>query len=154
MEPPDGLFIWRPAYVKVNTGVQRRLAVSHSFLEGMTLDDTVLDRSDMSWISVLIDPVRLAVLRALCELPTATIAELRLHCHSSDPTVRRHLDALAALGLVHEQPGKRDGLTPGRPASRFTLAGETADRLSALFAILEEPLAPNLPPDRPPPALR
>jgi DNA-binding transcriptional ArsR family regulator len=120
----------------------------------MASNDTVLDRIHWSWISVLTDPVRLAVLRAMCELHTVTIGELRRHCHSSDPTVRRHLEALEALGLVHEQPGKRDGLTPGRPASRFTLAGETANRLTALFALLEEPLAPDLPPDLAPSALR
>lgn len=120
----------------------------------MAVDNTVHNSLHWSWVSVLIDPVRLAVLRGLCELGTPTIGELRCRCHSSDPTVRRHLEALMALGLVHEEPGERDGLTPGRPPRRFTLADEAAERLSALFAIVREPLAPNLAPAPPPPALR
>lgn len=120
----------------------------------MTVNDTVENSLHWSWVSVLTDPVRLAVLRGLCELRTATIGELRGRCHSSDPTVRRHLEALTALGLVDEQPGERDGLTPGRPASRFTLAPESAERLSELFAIVTEPLAPIPEPDGPPAAAR
>lgn len=107
-----------------------------------------------SWAAVLTDPVRLAVLRALCGLRTATIAELRRRCHTSDRTVRRHLEALEALGLVNEQPGERDGLTPGRPASRFTLDPDAAERLGALFEVLSDPLLPTPAPDPPPPAAR
>ena len=102
-------------------------------------------------MAVLTDPVRLAVLRGLCELGTATTAELRARCHTSDPTVRRHLEALEALGLVHEQPGERDGLTPGRPARRFTLDADVVDRIFALFEVLSEPLVPRPAPGRLPP---
>lgn len=104
-----------------------------------------------SWMAILTDPVRLVVLRALCEMRTATTAELRERCHSSDPTVRRHLEALEALGLVREQPGERDGLTPGRPARTFTLDAEAARRARALFEVLSEPLVPvSAPVPRPP----
>lgn len=102
-------------------------------------------------MAVLTDPVRLAILRGLCELRTATTTELRERCHTSDPTVRRHLEALEALGLVREQPGERDGLTPGRPARRFTLDAEAATRVCALFEILSEPLVPAPEPERRPP---
>lgn len=88
------------------------------------------------------DPVRFAVLCALCELGTATMAELLPRCHTSERTVRRHLDALAALGLVAEEPGERDGLTPGRPAARFTLDGAVAPRVRSVLTLLSEPLAP------------
>lgn len=118
------------------------------------MDDTVRNSLHWSWTSVLTDPVRLMVLRGLCELGTATIGELRDRCHTSDPTVRRHLEALEALALVHEQPGERDGLTPGRPASRFTLDAEAATRVRALFEVLSEPLAPMSAPERPPPRHR
>lgn len=104
-----------------------------------------------SWAAILTDPVRMAVLRGLCDLRTATIAELRDRCHTSDPTVRRHLDSLEVLGLVREQPGERDGLTPGRPARRFTIDGTAATRLRALFDVLSEPLVPSPAPGPPPP---
>lgn len=106
-----------------------------------------------SWAAILADPARLEVLRALCELGTATTAELRERCHCSDPTVRRHLDALESLGLVREQAGERDGLTPGRPARRYTLGAETAARVCALFRLLMEPLVPIPAPGPPLPPL-
>jgi DNA-binding transcriptional ArsR family regulator len=104
-----------------------------------------------SWSAVISDPVRLSILRALCELGTATMAELLPGCHTSERTVRRHLDALAALGLVSEEPGERDGLTPGRPAGRFILDGEVARRARPLFRLLSQPLAPWLPAGPEPP---
>lgn len=93
-----------------------------------------------SWTAVLTDPVRLAVLRGLLDLTSATAARLAARCHTSESTVRRHLEALEALGLVREQPGESDGLTPGRPASRFTLDCDAAVRVSALFELISEPL--------------
>lgn len=95
-----------------------------------------------SWSAILIDPVRLGVLRGLCEAGMTTAAELARNCHTSNGAVRRHLEALEALGLVHERPGERDGLTPGRPASRFVVDAEAATRLRALFELLGEPLLP------------
>jgi predicted ArsR family transcriptional regulator len=73
------------------------------------------------------------------------MAELLPGCHTSERTVRRHLEALAALGVVSEEPGERDGLTPGRPAGRFTLDDEVAQRARPLFQLLSQPLAPWLP---------
>jgi DNA-binding transcriptional ArsR family regulator len=106
---------------------------------------------DASWTAVLTDPVRLSVLRCLCRLRIATIAELTDLCHTSDPTVRRHLEALETLGLVHEQRAEADGVTPGRPARRFMLDPDAATRLCALFDLISVPLVPTPQPAQPPP---
>ena len=100
-----------------------------------------------SWTSILTDPIRFAILRGLCEMGSATTAELRDRCHTSDPTARRHLEALEALGVVREQPGERDGLTPGRPPRRFILDVEVAGKVNALLRLLKEPLVPTPAPD-------
>ena len=113
------------------------------------LDETPQNRLDWSWAAVLTDPIRLSVLRALCELGPATIIELCRHCHGSDPTVRRHLEALEAIGLVREQPGERDGMTPGRPARRYTIDTEAAGKMKTLFELLSEPLVPTPAPENP-----
>jgi DNA-binding transcriptional ArsR family regulator len=105
-----------------------------------------------SWVGILSDPVRLELLRALCQMGVATTGELRRHCHTSDPTVRRHLEALETLGLVCESPGERDGLTPGRPAKRWNLHLEAAAKLSVLFDLLSDPLVPSPAPGPQPPA--
>ena len=105
-------------------------------------------------MTILADHVRLSVLRVLCDLHIATTAEICQHCHCSDPTVRRHLEALETLGLVREWPGQRDGLTPGRPAKRFVLDAEAADRVCALFHLLSVPLSPTLAPEKAPPEVR
>jgi predicted ArsR family transcriptional regulator len=107
---------------------------------------TVEDQLDPSWMAILTDPVRLSVLRGLCQLEAATTAELCSLCHTSDPTVRRHLEALEALGLVRAKPAEGDGMTPGRPARRFRLDADAAASLCALFDLLSEPLVPTLEP--------
>jgi predicted ArsR family transcriptional regulator len=107
------------------------------------LDQTADNRLHWSWAAVLTDPIRLSVLRALCELRPATALDLCRRCHSSDPTVRRHLTALEAIGLVRGQPGERDGLTAGRPAKRYTIDSDAAGRLEALFELLSQPLLPS-----------
>jgi DNA-binding transcriptional ArsR family regulator len=109
---------------------------------------------DPSWAAILTDPVRLSVVRALCQLQTATTAELRVLSHTSDPTLRRHLEALEALGLICELLGERDGTTPGRPARRFSLDGDAAARLRTVFELLSEPLVTTPGPARQPPADR
>lgn len=96
-----------------------------------------------SWLSVLSDPVRLSVMLALVVLGEGSAGELRSWSHTSDPTLRRHLDALGALGLVEEIPGESDGESPGRPASRFRLEPEASERAKALLAVLREPLGPD-----------
>jgi len=109
---------------------------------------------DLGWVTILRDPARVWLLRALCELEAPTISELREVCHTSDPTVRRHLEALEALGLVRAEPAERNGVTSSRPPTRFVIAGDAVERLCALFQLLSEPLVPSpapaqgLPPGR------
>ena len=105
-------------------------------------DEGVAESVHSSWFSVLTDPIRLTVLHSLCELGTATMPELSAHGHISARTLRRHLDALAALGLVIEQRGEGDGSRSGRPASRFALRPRARRSARALFEVLSEPLRP------------
>jgi DNA-binding transcriptional ArsR family regulator len=95
-----------------------------------------------SWLDVLSDPVRLAVLRWLTEVGGATVAELAEDVHASDRTVQRHLAALVALEIVREAKSKGDGESPGRPPSRFSLDPRARESALALFAVLSEPLGP------------
>lgn len=74
------------------------------------------------WLSGVADPVKLAVLRILSEAGRATAAELVRGCQTSRRTLERHLEAMITLGLVEERPGETDGLTTGRPPTRFSLA--------------------------------
>lgn len=96
-----------------------------------------------SWLDVLSDPVKLNLIAAMIELEEASAAELRRHSHTSDPTLRRHLQALAALGVVEELPGESNGESPGRPATRFRLDRRLRGRAAALFAQLQAPLGPG-----------
>jgi predicted ArsR family transcriptional regulator len=95
-----------------------------------------------SWFDVLTDPVRLALLRSLTDLHTATATELVGHSHVSYRAAHRHLAALVTLGLVREEKGAGDGESPGRPASRFTLDPRTRESALALFEVLSAPLGP------------
>jgi predicted ArsR family transcriptional regulator len=69
---------------------------------------------------VVADPVRLQILRKLSRVDNATISELASDSPASYQTLRRHLDALEAFGVIHAQPGVSDGGS-GRPAARFSL---------------------------------
>lgn len=106
------------------------------------------DRSDSvvhsSWLDVLTDPVRLGILRTLCQQGVTRTADLMSSTHASERTLRRHLDALVAVGVVQEIRGESDGETPGRPASRFALETRTQESAAALFKLLEQPLALGL----------
>lgn len=74
------------------------------------------------WLEVVAEPVRLQVLRALCEVPEATAAELAERSPASYQTLRRHLDALEASGIISVRPGESNGERSGRPAARFSLS--------------------------------
>jgi DNA-binding transcriptional ArsR family regulator len=80
------------------------------------------------------DPVRLDLIRRLMEVEEATAAELSECCKASRPTVRRHLEALVAVGLVAAVEGTSDGYTPGRPATRFSLAPEISASVRELLS--------------------
>jgi predicted ArsR family transcriptional regulator len=85
------------------------------------------------WVDAIAEPVRLQIVRALCEVPEATAAELAARSPASDQTLRRHLEALAASGVISTRPGISDGETSGRPATRFSLS--PAVRKSARSAL-------------------
>lgn len=76
------------------------------------------------WLEVVADPVRLGILRSLSQVCEATAADLAHWGQASSQTLRRHLDALVALGVIEEHPPRSDGETPGRPAARFSLPEE------------------------------
>jgi predicted ArsR family transcriptional regulator len=87
----------------------------------------------MGLLDGIADPVRLGLVRCLAEGREATAAELSGRCQASGPTIRRHLEALVASGIVAEAAGASDGVTPGRPAARFSLRPEARAGLSRLF---------------------
>jgi predicted ArsR family transcriptional regulator len=86
------------------------------------------------------DPVRLGLVRCLAERREATAAELSGGCQASGPTIRRHLEALVSSGIVAEAAGVSDGVTPGRPAARFSLLPEARESLARLFGGVASPL--------------
>jgi len=75
--------------------------------------------SGETWLLAIADPVKVLILRALIELEEATAADLHAHGSASYQTLRRHLVALRASGVLDERRGQSDGETPGRPPARF-----------------------------------
>ncbi|MDX6635468.1 MAG: Helix-turn-helix domain [Solirubrobacterales bacterium] len=95
-----------------------------------------------TWLEVLTDPVRLDVLFALSETGAGSAGEVARRCHATERTVKRHLDALVALGLAHESREGSGSERLGRPPTRFILDGMVRERARAMFALLSQPLAP------------
>jgi len=85
------------------------------------------------WLEVIADPVRLGILRSLSQVPEATAADLAHWGQASSQTLRRHLDALVALGVIDEHPPRSDGETPGRPAARFSLTEEMRESVRSVL---------------------
>jgi len=85
------------------------------------------------WLYGVADPVRLGVLRGLTAVERATAAELAARCQASMPTLRRHLEALVAVGLIEQQVGESDGETQGRPAARFRLNPQLRPSVESVF---------------------
>ncbi len=79
------------------------------------------------------DPVRLAILRALSEVGSATTSELGGLTATSRSTIRRHAMAMTAAGLLTEEGGTSDGATTGRPARRFGLSDTARAAVEAAF---------------------
>jgi len=82
---------------------------------------------------VIADPIRLSILRSLSRVEEATTSDLATLGQASSQTLRRHLDALVALGVIREHPAQSDGETPGRPAARYSLPGEVRESVCAVF---------------------
>ncbi len=72
------------------------------------------------WLEVIADPVRLQILRKLSRVEDATTSELASDGPASYQTLRRHLEALEASGLIRAKAGVSEGEN-GRPATRFSL---------------------------------
>jgi predicted ArsR family transcriptional regulator len=85
------------------------------------------------WLDVVADPVRLQILRALAQVGEATVSELAARSPASYQTLRRHLDALEASGVIKAQPGVSGGATGGRPAARFSLTPDVRESVRSAF---------------------
>jgi predicted ArsR family transcriptional regulator len=90
-------------------------------------------RQPTRWIDVIADPVRLQILRTLSNVAEASASELATRSQASYQTLRRHLEALQTSGVIEAQPGRSDGETSGRPATRFSLAPGVRDEVRAAF---------------------
>lgn len=95
-----------------------------------------------SWHHFLTDPVRLALVHSLYEVGSLTVSQLAERGYADHRTLKRHLDAMVALGLIFEYPGQGDGSTPGRPAARFALDPRVRESLAPLFEVLRKPVVP------------
>jgi predicted ArsR family transcriptional regulator len=95
-----------------------------------------------SLIAGIADPVRLEVIQFLTRMKRATAAQLGENCAASTPTLRRHLGALVAIGVIIEEAVTGDGVTPGRPATSFSLTPEM--HAQAVSVICAESLRPAL----------
>lgn len=76
--------------------------------------------SHSHWLEVIADPVRLQILRKLSRVEDATTSELASDSPASYQTLRRHLEALGASGVIRARAGVSEGGS-GRPAARFSL---------------------------------
>lgn len=85
------------------------------------------------WLHGVADPVRLGVLQELTAVERATATELAAGCQASMPTLRRHLDALVAIGLIEQEAGESDGETAGRPAAQFSLNPQLRASVESVF---------------------
>jgi predicted ArsR family transcriptional regulator len=92
-------------------------------------------RQRSNWLDVIADPVRLQILRSLSQVDEATASELALRSPASYQTLRRHLEALEAEGVIETQPGVNDGTRTGRPAARFSLTPGIRESVCATFGI-------------------
>jgi predicted ArsR family transcriptional regulator len=96
--------------------------------------------AEARWLDVLAHPGQLDIVRSLVENGEATATELAHRCHLSEATLRRHLEALVELAVVRAHDGETDGMTPGRPATTYTLAGGVRDAARELLALLKRPI--------------
>ncbi len=85
------------------------------------------------WLDVIADPVRLQILRSLNQASEATATELATRSQASYQTLRRHLEALEAFGVIQARPGRSDGETSGRPATRYSLAADVRESVRSVF---------------------
>lgn len=77
--------------------------------------------------------MRLQILRRLSAVTDATASELAGESPASYQTLRRHLEALEAFGVIQACPGVSDGETSGRPAARFSLTADVRESVRSVF---------------------
>lgn len=82
---------------------------------------------------MIADPVRLQIIRSLSQVTDATASELATRAQASYQTLRRHLEALEASGVILTRPGRSDGETSGRPATRFSLSPAVRESVCSVF---------------------
>ena len=87
---------------------------------GAATTERIEKRRRSHWLDVVADPVRLQIVRSLSQVDNATAAELAAGSPASYQTLRRHLEALQANGVIEARPGTSDGES-GRPPMRFSL---------------------------------
>lgn len=93
----------------------------------------VVERAETTWLVAIADPVRLQIVCSLSHVTDATVSELAMLTQASCQTLRRHLDALEANGVIESSPGWGDGETPGRPAARFGLLPGVRESVRAML---------------------
>jgi predicted ArsR family transcriptional regulator len=85
------------------------------------------------WLDVVADPVRLQIIRSLSQVDYATAAQLAAGSPASYQTLRRHLEALEAHGVIEARAGTSDGES-GRPPMRFSLRPEIRESVRSADA--------------------
>lgn len=92
-----------------------------------------MEAGPKSWLDVIADPVRLQIVRSLSRVDEATASELAAESPASYQTLRRHLEALEAFGVIRTRPGVSDGERSGRPATRFSLSPAVHESVHAVI---------------------
>lgn len=93
----------------------------------------VIANQGWEWLQGIADPVRFSLMQELSRVEEATATELEDRCEVSRATLRRHLNALVAIGLVSECVGASGDGRTGRPPTRFQLAATVRDRTTVVF---------------------
>lgn len=104
-------------------------------MSGPALATAISTRRRSTWLDAIADPVRLQILRLLSQVDEITASDLTRRSQASSQTLRRHLEALVAFGIIHERPGESDGETPGRPPARFSLSPEVQRSVRSVFEV-------------------
>jgi DNA-binding transcriptional ArsR family regulator len=79
------------------------------------------------WLEAVANPIRLRIVRHLNERDSASLDELAQEVSAQRNTVRVHLRALMAAGVVARLPGQPEGRL-GRPPARYRLERQLVQR--------------------------
>lgn len=95
-----------------------------------------------TWLPIFADPARLTTLALLHRCGIASVRDLATHAHTSTRTLRRHLDALVAVGVARAIQDENGQIRSGRPPTCYLVDPEVHGILDELFALLARPLRP------------